>query len=121
METKNWRNDWHVFIGDVSSDINNGLSERALSAKYSNQPVEWTGAVIEVRLDDAPCVKVLMPPVEVRIHGRRAGVADYIALNIDRAQVEKWDPARPDVRIRFRTTIPERNAIFPGLEWVQLS
>ncbi len=116
-----WRTSWHAFSIAVCDLYSSGMSDEDVTNFFAEKEVCWSGKVIHPNLHLTPFfVQLKMPKVITKIADGRICINDFVALGIDKDDVENWYPVKRSYRVKFTTTIQRKIGIpinQPGLLW----
>lgn len=113
-----WRNDWQAFVRELSPFLKREASPVELRKAFDGKSVTWIGEVEVVSLDgEYPYVHMKMPEARIPLPDGTAFEFDRTLRpwNIKRTDARKWADVKPGDRVRFRTTLKERNSAFPAI------
>ncbi|NOT88816.1 MAG: hypothetical protein HOP03_11610 [Lysobacter sp.] len=110
--------DWDAFVRVIISMIEAGHDEASISERFNGLMVEWSGVIIEIKLNEefAPGVAVSMDTGIFPISNGKSLRADYLFLNIRPSDSSDWKNCKIGDRIRFRAKISRALGPFPGVQ-----
>ncbi|MFT3879849.1 MAG: hypothetical protein QM703_09335 [Gemmatales bacterium] len=113
-----WRGDWQAFVRELSPYLKREATPVEFKKAFDGKTVTWVGEVELVSLDgEYPYIHMKMPETKVPFPDGTAFEIDPILRpwNIKRTDATKWANLKPGDRVRFRTTLKERNSSHPAI------
>ena len=118
MNNKECLSNWLLFIEEIVSLFNSGVSESEISKIFSGREVTWEGTISEIKLNEeyAPGVSILMTPELTKMKHGKLLRADHLFLNVDNESKADWEKREVGDKVKFTSTIVKSSGPFPEIQ-----
>ncbi len=119
MNKFDWQTNWKEFCCSIANDIDSGLDDEAISKKYGDKEVLWSGTIIKNEIDQeySPGLSIDMPEVTYSLNNGKYILFNYLFLKVDKRSLASWKNSESEEIVNFRTKLISSNGPFSGIKF----